>query len=177
MRLKIITPDGFVSVDDIGYSPLNMDSIASDIHAVQWFDTEGWIEYKEINGIKPENQAITSITQFQIVIDEWNAINYAHNNPPPPTPEENKNAVLFQTSIALDDFARTREYDNMVSLCTYSTSTIPKFSAEGQRGVDLRDSTWEAVYQIIDDAEQGKRAMPTSYDEIKSELPPLVWNA
>ena len=74
----------------------------------------------------------------------------------------------------LDAFARERGYDSMISLCTYATSSNPRFAGEGQRGVDLRDQTWGAGYQILADVEAGLRPFPT-VEQVVSELPVLVW--
>ena len=75
----------------------------------------------------------------------------------------------------LDDFAATRYYDGILSLCTYANSTITKFKNEGKYGITIRDQTWNKVYQIFGDAQSGLRAIPTSYSEIESELPVPAW--
>lgn len=75
----------------------------------------------------------------------------------------------------LDKCARNREYDNILSLCSYATSKFPRFQVEGQIGVDLRDQTWAKLYEILAEVEAGIRPAPTSYDDIESELPPLPW--
>ena len=41
-------------------------------------------------------------------------------------------SIVQATQARLDDFARTRSYDGILSACTYATSTVPKFQAEGQ---------------------------------------------
>lgn len=74
----------------------------------------------------------------------------------------------------LDNFARTRNYDNTLSACTYATSTVPKFAIEGQYCVKARDETWNTCYAILSDVKDGVRPMP-SLDEIMSELPTLEW--
>lgn len=74
----------------------------------------------------------------------------------------------------LDDFALTREYDHILSACTYATSAVPKFAAEGQYCVQARDATFAALYQIRADVLAGQRPIPTP-EELLSELPPLVW--
>ena len=77
MRVIIIPDDGYVSVDGVGYSKLVFD-IDPSIHAVQWFDTIGWIERREVNFIKPPNDEITDMDQFDDVIDVWTAWNNDH---------------------------------------------------------------------------------------------------
>lgn len=83
--------------------------------------------------------------------------------------------IVGQTQQRLDTFARTRNYDNILSAATYATSTIPKFAAEGQRAVDLRDQTWATLYQILADVQAGTRPMPTSFADIEPDLPELTW--
>lgn len=88
--------------------------------------------------------------------------------------KELKDDIEQATQKRLDDFARTRNYDGILSLCTYATSTVPKFQSEGQYGVTARDATWAACYQIMADVQAGTRPMPT-LDELLAELPVLTW--
>ena len=74
----------------------------------------------------------------------------------------------------LDDFARTRGYDGILSACTYATSVNPKFAAEGQYAVEARDATWAKCYEVLAAVEAGSRPMPT-LDELLAELPVLTW--
>jgi hypothetical protein len=89
--------------------------------------------------------------------------------------EQFKAEVVRLVQYRLDSFARTRRYDSILSLCTYATSNVAKFAAEGQYGVDARDSTWNTLYAILAAVEAGERPAPTSYDEIEAELPKLSW--
>ena len=75
----------------------------------------------------------------------------------------------------LDDFAKTRGYEGIVSACTYATSTIEQFKAEGQYCVEARDSTWAALYQVFNDVDTGAIEMPASYEQIAMRLPQLQW--
>ena len=83
---------------------------------------------------------------------------------------------IGKTQSRLDMFAASRNYDGILGLCTYATSTVPKFQAEGQCGVNIRDATWEALYRIMAEIESGARPMPSSYEEIEVDLPALVWS-
>ena len=74
----------------------------------------------------------------------------------------------------LNDFAKTRNYDNILSACSYVTSTIPKFAAEAQYCVEVRDLTWNKCYEILAQVQTGARPMPT-FEEVEAELPVLVW--
>lgn len=83
--------------------------------------------------------------------------------------------IVFNTQKRLDAFAKTRNYDGILSACTYATSTIPKFQTEGQHCVNLRDATWTKLYQILDEVQAQTRPMPSGYADVEGELPTLVW--
>lgn len=85
------------------------------------------------------------------------------------------NEIITATQKRLDDFAKTRNYDGILSACTYATSTVAKFQSEGQYCVDARDATWSKLYAIMGEVEARTRPMPASYADIESELPVLSW--
>ena len=97
--------------------------------------------------------------------------------PIPPTPEQIMAECVDRTQKRLDDFARTRNYDNILSACTYVTSTVPKFKAEGQYCVGARDATWAKLYEILAEVQAGTRPMPSGYEDIEPLLPVLEWPA
>lgn len=86
-----------------------------------------------------------------------------------------KSEISNAVQARLDAFASERNYDGILSACTYATSTVPQFANEGKSCVDLRDATWGKLYQIMQEVEAGKRSMPVGYTDIESELPELVW--
>jgi hypothetical protein len=89
--------------------------------------------------------------------------------------EELKRTVSDKTQKRLDTFAQSRNYDNILSACTYATSTIPKFQREGQYCVEARDATWNKLYEIMEAVQAGTRQMPSGYAEVEPELPVLAW--
>jgi hypothetical protein len=95
--------------------------------------------------------------------------------PAPPTPQEIKAEIIASTQERLDSFARTRNYDSVLSACTYATDSITRFAVEGQYCVDARGQTWGTLYEILAEVEVGTRPMPTGYADIEPDLPPLVW--
>lgn len=86
-------------------------------------------------------------------------------------------AIVASTQRRLDDFARTRNCDGILSACTYATSTVPKFAAEGQYCVAQRDATWATLYTILAEVEAGTRPVPSGYADIEQDLPALTWPA
>ena len=99
---------------------------------------------------------------------------YGQDNLPQPDPTARLADITAAVQARLDNWAKERFYDGIMSLCTYATSSVPKFAAEGQRGVDNRDATWAQCYAIMADYTNGQRPLPT-VDEVLSELPPLDW--
>ena len=85
--------------------------------------------------------------------------------------------VVQATQQRLDTFARTRGYDGILSACTYATSTVSKFAAEGQAAVNMRDATWARLYALLDEVQAGTRPVPAGFADIEPELPALEWPA
>ena len=84
-------------------------------------------------------------------------------------------SIVQQVQLRLDTFAKTKNYDGILSACTYATSVNPKFKAEGQYCVEARDNTWAILYQILEDVQAGTRPAPSTYQDIEPELPALSW--
>ena len=79
MKFTIIPDDGFVSKDGVGYSGLTF-TIDATIHAVQWYEDFGEIEYKTtfVDGktVKPANEGVIEFDRFTDVLAVWEV---AHN--------------------------------------------------------------------------------------------------
>lgn len=109
MRLTIIRSDGAVYVDSVAYLSLDMSTVPDNVHALQWFDGSGWIEF--VGDVA--NQDIVELPSWaNVCVQEWEAADYAQKHPsppPPPTAEENKAtamALLSETDwTALPDVA------------------------------------------------------------------------
>jgi hypothetical protein len=79
MKLTIIPSDVAVYVDGVmkAYAPLPLNltqcGIPSDVHALQWKDTKGWIEFTDNDdGTKPQNEAITELPSWaNAYVTKW----------------------------------------------------------------------------------------------------------
>lgn len=80
-RITIIVEDGFISVDGISKAQphdFSVCGIPPTIHALQWFDTFGWVEFRDDDDpstSKPANQEITELPAWAnacvAVHDAW----------------------------------------------------------------------------------------------------------
>jgi hypothetical protein len=95
MKLTIIPIDGNVSKDGVGYIDLDLSScgIPAIVHALQWKEDAGWIEY---DSAEVRNESITILPDWaNNCLAVWTVAN-TPVPPSPPTAEENK-----QTAISL----------------------------------------------------------------------------
>ena len=92
MKLTIIPADGSVGENDVFYFPLDLSSCAipTDVHALQWQDTAGLIEFNT----PIENQPITELPAWaNCCMTKWTEAN-TPVPPAPPTAEQNKTAAV-----------------------------------------------------------------------------------
>ena len=147
----------------------------ANLHALQWHNGAGHIEFND--GVP--NRPLTT-ADYAVEIAPFAALWQAEKDRleeeanRPPTPEDQLAAFAAAIQAHLDNFARTRNYDGILSAATYATSTVPKFRAEGQYAVEARDAAWAKGYEIMGAVMAGQRAMPT-LEEVIDELPALAW--
>jgi hypothetical protein len=74
MKLTIIREDGAVYKDGISYAGLNLLSVPNNVHALQWYETEGEIEFiANPDRTKPQNEIITELPAWaNACVDNWN---------------------------------------------------------------------------------------------------------
>jgi len=146
------------------------------------FDTYGWYTSAQLAGrstdVAPINFSETATPgelRANFTGYVWVDLPYATPTPVPPDTARLVAEIVSATQQRLDDFAHTRNYDGILSACTYNLSSIPKFATEGQYCIDARDATWAALYQFMAEVQLGNQPMPTGYADVEPLLPPLAW--
>lgn len=69
-KITVIVEDKTVIINGVLKQPLDF-TIDSTIHAVQWYDTWGEIEYVTTREGKPQNEQFEDISLLQSAIDAW----------------------------------------------------------------------------------------------------------
>jgi hypothetical protein len=76
MRLTIIPIDKVVYKDGVPYFNLNMPFIPENIHALQWYENVGEIEYKGLI-----NESINSLPEWaDLAVAEWDKAKFDEEN-------------------------------------------------------------------------------------------------
>lgn len=102
--------------------------------------------------------------------DFWDGVTLSR----PPYVGTTQDEYINYVQSFLDLKAREKNYDNILSACSYATSKNPVFSAEGQACVNWRDDVWSYCYQLLEKVKSGEIKAP-SFIEIKENLPKLNW--
>ena len=79
-------------------------------------------------------------------------------------------------SVKLDEFARTKQYNDFIHLTGYRYSAIPSFAAEAMRGYTLRDQIWANLLVYFTEVTSGAVPVPTSIADIDAVIPNLTWD-
>ena len=154
------------------YNALTLELLGSDEADADPLDEGGWLIPAQATSTPPPTPQSGKTLHF--VNGAWVFVDIPVEIEP--TPEAVQPTFTAAIQARLDAFAKTRNYDSILSACTYAASTVPKFAAEGQCCVRKRDDTWAASYSILASVETGTRPMPT-LAEVEAELPALVWPA
>lgn len=102
MKLTIISDDSFVMVNgDNSHKPLNLSDcgIPEDVHALQWFDNKGWIEFNDSTdpfASKKPNEIIETLPDWALAcVDVWETWTPPA---PPEIPADQPNTIGTQTA-------------------------------------------------------------------------------
>lgn len=65
MKITIIPVDGAVYKDGVSFCGLDLSFIPSNIHALQWIDSKGWLEFKQDQDFnKAANENIDELPEW-----------------------------------------------------------------------------------------------------------------
>lgn len=82
MRLTIVPSDNKVGVDNLFFDSIDLSicNIPSNIHALQWYDTEGEIEFtNNPDRTKPQNETISALPAWaNACVTKWNETKAAY---------------------------------------------------------------------------------------------------
>jgi hypothetical protein len=146
MKLTIIPLDGAVYENGLSYSGLVWNGTPSNVHALQWDNESGWIEYND--GTLNEN--ITSLPVWaENAMAAWTVAN-TPVPPPEPTPEEIQAQNLYKAK-------------QLLSACDYTQ--LPD--------VNLANKTAWATYR---NQVRAIANNPPITLAIFPDTPPLIWN-
>ena len=82
--------------------------------------------------------------------------------------EQTKQMALTAVQNMLDNAAKAKGYDSILSACSYAAYPNP-FQAEGQEFVAWRGAVWAKCYEILGEVGAGTRTAPT-VSELLAEL-------
>lgn len=91
-----------------------------------------------------------------------------------PDIEVTKRELKAAVQAHLDAAVQLRNYDGILSCCSYAASADPAFAAEGAAARAWRDAVWRHCYDVLADHAAGLRSVPTAA-ELLAELPALIW--
>lgn len=90
----------------------------------------------------------------------------------PLTLDEITSLLSSAVQSRLDDVAKSKGYDSILSACSYAGAPNA-FQAESVAFITWRGAVWEACYAMLAAFQAGQAAVPTK-DELIAALPPFA---
>jgi len=151
MKLTIIPADGSVGENGVFYLGLNLSScsIPADVHALQWQDTAGWIEY---TSPLVQNQPITELPAWaNCCMTKWTEAN-TPVPPSPPTAAQNKTTAVgklqatdWTTIPDVSDPTKSNPYLSNVQDFVVYRNAVRQYAINPVAGT----INWPAVPQVV----------------------------
>jgi hypothetical protein len=111
MKLSIIPSDGAVYEDELCYSELTWEGTPLNVHALQWQDIAGWIEY-----IDQPNEDITVLPEWaDNAMAAWTVANTPAPPPEPLVPTADDNYRLALNKLVSTDWATIPDVANQIN--------------------------------------------------------------
>lgn len=125
------------------------------------------------------NSSVAEVLTVSIVPSDWKGGAYkleagAWVRNVVPAGASQLSAYTASVQAHLDAEAQKHNYDGILSACTYATSSVPRFAAEGQACILWRDQVWATCYKILNEVNAGTRT-PPDINELLAELPVIAW--
>lgn len=86
-----------------------------------------------------------------------------------------KEIINSEVARKLDEFAKTRGYDNIISCASYANSTNLSYKQEAEYCIQLRDQVWAIINDWINKVDNYEIEMPKSMEQIYKKLPEFNW--
>nr|DAN68591.1 MAG TPA: hypothetical protein [Caudoviricetes sp.] len=138
---------------------------------VQGFSDDGLIEvgYKRV--IEVPASGLPKEMEHIVMESVENAKNYTINHVIKQKPLELivEDFKVYVQNI-LDSKAKTKGYDNIVSVCSYA-GYENEYQAEGVAFGKWRAHVWQWGYKMLADIQAGKRQLPSSFAEAVADMP------
>lgn len=144
----------------------------SNFFCLYWWEHEQKYEYwiKEENGQIKINTLQYSEEVFNSYIQPFIDIFLAYK----PSEKEIRSKLTEIVRLYLDDTVAKKDYDNILTACSYCNSTNPIFANDAKICIEWRDNVWETFYNILAEILAGNRSIPTD-KELIAELPTINW--
>ena len=127
MRLTIIPSDGAVYKDGKVYNDLTWQGTPQNIHALQWFGVNGWIEFAD----GTVNQNITELpTWVDAALAAWGEADIPQPEPEPTTPTV---VSMRQARLALLQFGLLTQVDAAIAAGSEADQITWEYATEVSR--------------------------------------------
>lgn len=175
-HVTVVPSDHVIIVDE---AALFFDFEApADLHALQWHDGEGHIEFTDdLNHPLTKQDYAEDVLPFVQLWEEERAKREDEANKPPTLQAQ---IATFMSTIQhrLDSFAQTRQYDNSrACVAVYLGCADETFAAEAAYMQQAIVRTWQFSNNYINQVLTGQKEIPT-WEQFETELDgsvPLEW--